>query len=237
MIDQTIINRLARKIKDIPPFPEAPQDGKTYLRKDGAWVEVNYIVAPESNTDNYIPQWDGADSKTLKNGVMLDTNNALAGNSDSRIPTQKAVKAYVDGQRKYCRAYRDSDVSIATSSWTTIAFNKESFDNDAMHSNTTNNSRITIKTAGKYAFGGQVQFATSSTGMRAVQVLLNGTTSLTRQQTSASSAGRTALYAGGIYQFAVNDYIELQAYQNRGSSLDTDTSDLELDLWAYKIAD
>lgn len=29
------------------------------------------VIAPATNTDSYIPQWDGADSKTLKNGVPV----------------------------------------------------------------------------------------------------------------------------------------------------------------------
>jgi hypothetical protein len=56
----------------------------------------NAISGPASNTDLYIPQWDGTDSKLIKNGVMLDTNTGLVGNSDTRIATQKATKTYVD---------------------------------------------------------------------------------------------------------------------------------------------
>jgi len=29
------------------------------------------VIAPGSNTDNYVPQWDGGDSKTLKNGFPI----------------------------------------------------------------------------------------------------------------------------------------------------------------------
>lgn len=53
-------------------------------------------ISPAANTADYIPQWDGADSKTLKNGLALDTDGTLAANSDTKIPSQKAVKTYAD---------------------------------------------------------------------------------------------------------------------------------------------
>lgn len=55
-------------------------------------------IAPATNTDNFIPQWNGANSKTLKDGLQLDTDTALAADSDTRIASQKAVKTYVDAE-------------------------------------------------------------------------------------------------------------------------------------------
>lgn len=55
------------------------------------------VLGPETNNENYLPQWDGNNSKTLKNGVMLDGDVNMAANSNSRVPTQAAVKGYLDG--------------------------------------------------------------------------------------------------------------------------------------------
>ena len=52
------------------------------------------VLGPATNTDLYIPQWAGANTKTLANGVMLDTDGTLTANSDTRVPTQQAVKSY-----------------------------------------------------------------------------------------------------------------------------------------------
>ena len=72
MIDQTVINRLAKRIKDIPPFPEAPKDGKTYLRKNGAWEEVKQ--------DGWIPALETwtrtGDYKIEINGDVTDKYDA-----------------------------------------------------------------------------------------------------------------------------------------------------------------
>ena len=41
-------------------------------------------------------QFDGTTGKLLKDGIAVDTDTTLAANSDGRVATQKAVKAYVD---------------------------------------------------------------------------------------------------------------------------------------------
>jgi len=56
---------------------------------------IGDVAGPETNTDLCIPQWDGNNSKKIKNGLTLSTSAEL-GDSDSIIPTQKAVKGYVD---------------------------------------------------------------------------------------------------------------------------------------------
>jgi hypothetical protein len=56
--------------------------------------DAGYVVGPATNTDGYVPLWDGADANTLKNGVQLDTDGTLAGNSDTRVSSQKAIKTY-----------------------------------------------------------------------------------------------------------------------------------------------
>ncbi len=49
-----------------------------YVLQDAA-EGVGDVVGPPSNTDNHIPQWDGADSKTLKNGLNPATLATLTG--------------------------------------------------------------------------------------------------------------------------------------------------------------
>ncbi len=56
------------------------------------------VVGPATNTDNYIPQWNGANSKTLKNGLALSDDTTLAGDSSTAVTTEHAVKTYADGK-------------------------------------------------------------------------------------------------------------------------------------------
>jgi len=52
------------------------------------------VIAPATNNDNYIPQWNGANSKTLKNGLELTTVSPSAAATDSQIPSSKSVFDY-----------------------------------------------------------------------------------------------------------------------------------------------
>lgn len=166
----------------------------------------------------------------VKRSEMGEAEGVATLNENGHVPSEQIYVAM-------CKAYNDAAQSIATSSDTIMDLPKEYFDSDTMHDLVTNDSRITFKTAGKYTVGAQIQFATNSTGMRAVAILLNGTTYIARQQTSASSAGRTALMVSTIHEFAVDDYIVMTAYQNRGSALNTDVSDLMVSMWAHKVSD
>jgi hypothetical protein len=106
----------------------------------------------------------------------------------------------------------------------------ENFDTDTMHDNSTNNTRITIKTAGKYLIGGAVQ--TSSNTALGLRILLNGSTQIARlfQGNSGVTEGATI---STLYDFSVNDYIELQAAT--GTAVGATTSgDSATNFWAVK---
>src|SRR5574343_1423304 len=51
------------------------------------------VLGPETNTANFIPAWTGANSKTLKDGYMLDTDSSMAADSNMRVASQKAIAA------------------------------------------------------------------------------------------------------------------------------------------------
>lgn len=54
------------------------------------------VVGPAVAVADAFTQFNGTTGKLVKSGVTLDVDTALAGNSDVRIPSQKAVKAYAD---------------------------------------------------------------------------------------------------------------------------------------------
>lgn len=54
--------------------------------------------APSTNTDGNIPQWDGANSKTLKNGLAVSAS-VNGDSTDSQVPTAKAVNSAVEAKR------------------------------------------------------------------------------------------------------------------------------------------
>lgn len=65
-------------------LPSQTGESGKYLKTDGAnasWeevTEVGDVAGPATNTADYIPQWDGANSKTLKDGLAVPAGG-LAG--------------------------------------------------------------------------------------------------------------------------------------------------------------
>jgi hypothetical protein len=119
-----------------------------------------------------------------------------------------------------CSVFHSTTQNVTTGgSGVDLAADSENFDNDAMHSTVTNNSRITIQTAGRYLLTATIDFQQDATGQRQLQFKLNDTTTfgIDRRQTTSSlvainqSTATIALVAG--------DYVEVNAFQNSGSTL------------------
>jgi len=162
---------------------------------------------------------------------VLSTDGTLAGDSDTEVPSEKAVKTYVDGFAVpdiSCRVYQDTLDTTGSSAWAQQEYQLEDFDTDTMFDIGTP-TRITIKTAGKYAYGAALKVTTKiDTG---VHVKLNGTTVIIENGASSVNEG-TGCSVSGIYEFAVNDYLEVFAYSNGVANTTADTANT---LWAYKI--
>lgn len=118
-----------------------------------------------------------------------------------------------------CSVFDNTGQSVADNTLATLNANSENFDNDAMHSTVTNNSRITVQTAGRYEFTSRVQFGTSGTGRRTITYRLNGTTSTTVASAAAVSGAAQTVPSFFKIVMGVGDYIEVQVFQTSGGSL------------------
>lgn len=106
-----------------------------------------------------------------------------------------------------------------------MTFDTESFDTDTIHDNSSNTSRLTCKTAGKYVILGQVEFAASALGIRIAQIRKNGTTVLASNRKLSLSTGVTQMHVATELDLAVNDYVELIVQQTSGGSLNADAGE------------
>lgn len=122
--------------------------------------------------------------------------------------------------------------TIPNATETAITLNSENFDTNSIHDNSTNSTRLTCKTAGKYIITGQINFTGNATGLREAQIRVNGTTSIASDNRVAGDTNDRAVSVSTIYELAVNDYIELYAYQSSGGDLiiKTDRTHLEMSL-------
>lgn len=119
-----------------------------------------------------------------------------------------------------CRAYHNTTQSINNATLTTLSLNAEAWDTDTMHNTVTNNSRLTIKTAGLYIVTVEVILAANGTGVRVANLLLNGSELPINNGNAASAFDSRILYSTQE-KLALNDYLEIGIYQTSGGALST----------------
>jgi hypothetical protein len=165
-------------------------------------------------------------------GTAADTFSRLAVGTNGQVLTADSAEATgmkwaaAAGTPTFvgASAYNSAIQSIANDTFTARNYNTESFDTDAFHDNSTNNTRFTIPTGkgGKYLITAAVRFATNSSGRRIVAPRKNGSTYIANTQEMGAtniSAAEPTIVMTSINELAAGDYIELMVYQNSGGSL------------------
>jgi hypothetical protein len=119
-----------------------------------------------------------------------------------------------------------SDSAVTVNSATLVvlgATGTENFDNDAMHSNVTNRSRITIQTAGRYLFLGNA-FTDSFTGTLhafvRISFRIDGTTAVGGTQLKNSTATEAVrLTAARSLVLTAGQYVEMTTQHSLSGSV------------------
>jgi len=132
--------------------------------------------------------------------------------------------ADVQPEVNYAGAWNDAGQSINTASQTALTYTIEEIDGNAMVNLGTNNDRITIKAAGRYLILGQVWVLNLNVACKvAVYIDKNGTP-LTESEyagccpSKSTTSLEQSVYTMAILDLALNDYIRLQIYHNKGSA-------------------
>ena len=147
----------------------------------------------------------------------------------------KIVIRQTDLVQPNCLAYRTGTQLIPNAAHTVVSLNLELFDTDDMHDNVTNNSRITIKTAGKYILNASVQFVPNGTGQRQIQIWKNGA-AMARVFVGSIPTFNSRLNVTAIVDGVVDDYYELYVWQNSTISLNIDAGSGNTNLSAIKVS-
>lgn len=210
---------------DLMLVVDAP--GGTPVTKKITWANVLATIASAVMTLTNKTLTSPVLNTGVSGTAVLDEDN-MASDSATQLATQQSIKAYVDANAattpSRARVYKDAAQSINTATPTILTFNQETFDNDTMHDNSTNNSRITITTAGLYSLKAQVAFAANATGNRKIFFVKNGSTSLASVYCAPSPTDRTVLQAMTLVQASASDYFEVQAEQGSGGALNIEGS-------------
>lgn len=131
-----------------------------------------------------------------------------------------------------CNVFSAANQSLTSGTTTVLAMGSEVYDivqsgDTPSHDLVTDNSRVFIRTSGKYDLTAQVTFAANATGQRVIQIRKNaagnpasGTLLIqsTGDNIGAGTAATVATPAIGV-PLVAGDYIELFALQNTGVAL------------------
>lgn len=116
-----------------------------------------------------------------------------------------------------CRLTHSTGQTIAHGTTpVTVAFDTEVFDYDGMHSNVTNNSRITVNTAGVYVVGFAGSLAADTDYTRVFGIIrVNGTIEIARTQLAGVQGGsfQQLISLQTVDQFDAGDYLEAQVIE------------------------
>ena len=166
------------------------------------------------------------------NGQFLQAQSGEGGG----LPWAAATSTFIG-----CKVYHNANQNVSNGSETALSFNSEDWDTDAMHDNSTNNTRITFKTAGKYFIQGHVQVADivdgsgNTAGRRHLAIRLNGGNRNVVSQSSPSLSDQWAHQASVMLDVSVNDYVELLFLQSSGETLAVQYNNGSPFFTAYKL--
>ena len=151
-------------------------------------------------------------------GTKLGTGSSTPASDTSLEGTGSGTSGW--NKRAKAQVYHNADQSVANSTETALAFNSERFDNDTIHDTSSNNSRLTCKTAGLYLIVANVRWDANTTGGRVLNIRLNGGTKIAESAAAPTPSSVMSHNLTTIYQLAVNDYVEVVATQFSGGPLD-----------------
>lgn len=118
-----------------------------------------------------------------------------------------------------------STQSIASGTYTLISWDRNITDPTGLHSTSTTNSAITIKSAGWYHVQVQIQYESNATGSRNIRLYKNGTVVDRTTAVFAAISGMASWAGTSNFMYLLpGDYIEVGAYQNSGGVLNVLTN-------------
>jgi len=185
------------------------QNGSALTALNGTQVTSGTLPAARIAADSIVEEkLDVSNGPT--NGLFLQAQSGEGGGL-----TWAAAGADISA-----RVTHSANQSIANNTILNIAFDTEQFDTDGIHDNSTNNARLTCKTAGLYLIIGWIHWQGNATGRRNSIIQLNGTTSLAEAQVDGThSTENFHLPIMVIANLAVDDYVVLQGRQVSGGAI------------------
>ncbi len=231
---------------ETPDDTDLVKDGAAAMRTlgnaiDTSFVDLkggttNQVLAKNSNTDldfKWVADATGIpatiiDAKgDLIAGTAADTAGRLGVGANGTVLT--ADSAETTGLKwatpasgvtlNGCSLYRTGSQTISNNTQTKITFDQELYDTNSYHSTSSNTSRITMPAAGKYQLFFKVDWGSgSATGVRNIYISKNNSLIAYWYNSQPISGNNVTMVGEIIVNAALNDYYEIEAYQDSGTS-------------------
>jgi hypothetical protein len=196
----------------------------TSLVKDGAAAIRTLGSSVDTTTKALNPSTTLGDIEYRSSTANTNTRLAI-GSSGQVLTVSGGVPAWSTpaGPPAFagCRIRPTANQSIANLTSTAVVFDSEDYDTDGYHSNTVNNTRMTIPTgkAGYYQMNATVQYDANGTGIRDLWISKNGSAAALYTSRSGQATNLLSMNITSIFYGAVGDYFQIYVFQNSGVAL------------------
>jgi hypothetical protein len=199
-----------------------PTSVKTYAtRNNGDTIQASHV---NELGDEITAIEDGYRNATapLNSSKSTVATLSVAGGSTFTGDVTMSGELFVTKSPPITVARTSSAVAIPNAAYTAIdLYINDVLSTSTMHSTSSNPSRIIMPSSGIYHITGRISWSDFSTaGQRQLQIILNSTVSLNvnAQPAWPSTGFSLTQEASFISVFQANDYVELRAYQDSGST-------------------
>lgn len=119
------------------------------------------------------------------------------------------------------RVYLTGGQNMSTATATVLSFTSERFDTASLHDTATNPSRITADRAGYWLATANVGWFANNVGRREISLIVNGAAAPYARvvESSPGTSAQTVQHVSAVLSLAATDYVEVQVYQDSGSTL------------------
>lgn len=133
------------------------------------------------------------------------------------------------------RVYRTTNQAISDSSRTNVGFDDENVDSHGMHSNVTNNDRLTVPADwdGWWLVGCNIGWEGNVTGTRRAEIWINDAIMIAESEIPPNlSSGECVQNLSTFFGGAAGDYYTVRVYQTSGGSLQIPSAGYLPTFWA-----
>lgn len=158
--------------------------------------------------------------KSVRERMNQVLDSSTAWETDGDDPKLLDVTALA-GTPVLARVYPSGSQSVLTGVTLVTAFNSETIDTATFHDNSTNNSRLTVPTAGYYRIGFHLTLSSGGSGTGQgvrIRILKNGSALLLSQREITDATTQEAYSSEILDLAAASDYYEVDILQSSGDT-------------------